>query len=249
MAQSSLAWYDQAALGAYRSVQSAGSVEQRVMAHVGMVKRIALHLLDRIGGDAELDELIQNGMVGLLEAAQRYDESEGVPFEAFALPRIRGSMVDQLRRSDWCPRTLRRQGQSIRQVVAAFEQREGRLPKDYEVASALELTVEEVRQIQARLETASLASLEGLHDIGVEPVSSQGDCVAEPLFAHRRQKQLSSLLKKLPEREQQILYLYYQEEMNLKEIAAVLGLTEARISQLRKKALEYLRKPMKEWLD
>ena len=111
---SSLDWYGKTALGAYRSTQNCDAVEQRVINHAEMIKRIALHLLDRIGGEAELDELIQNGMIGLLEAAQKYDADTGVPFEAFALQRVRGGMVDHLRRNDWRPRTLRAQNTAIK---------------------------------------------------------------------------------------------------------------------------------------
>ncbi|WP_095211251.1 sigma-70 family RNA polymerase sigma factor [Endozoicomonas ascidiicola] len=245
--QSSLAWYDQAALGAYRSVQSVNGPEQRILAHAGMVKRVALHLHDRIGG--ELDDLIQNGMIGLLEAAHRYDETTGVPFEAFALPRVRGAIVDQFRRDDWCPRTLRQQGGAIRKAREAFVQRHGREPVDSELAAETGLSTEELREHTVRLESSSICSLDALQLDGFEPEAEGDDLTQAPLMKQRRQKRLAELLKQLPEREQQILYLYYQEMMNLKEIAAVLELTEARISQLRKKALDALRQPMSEWND
>ena len=246
--RSSLAWYDQAALGAYRTVQTTNSAEQRVLQHAGMVKRVALHLRDRIGG--ELDDMIQNGMIGLLEAANRYDETTQVPFEAFALPRVRGAMVDQFRRDDWCPRTLRQKGLTIRRVSEEFVQANGREPTDQELAAAADMPVEQLHSVSSRIQSASLQSLDSLHDVGFDPVqetTDSDDVTQGPLMKERRADFLKASLDKLPEREKQILFLYYQEEMNLREIAAVLDLTEARVSQLRKKALETLRSPMSEW--
>ena len=158
-------------LAAYRHSQE-DPIQQRVLAHADMVKRIALHLNDRLDGRAELDELIQTGFIGLLEAARRYDDAGGVPFEAFALNRVRGAMIDELRRNDWCPRTLRRQAVDIRKVREQLEQ-QGQSPTDRRMADLLELDLAEYQRICSRLDSARLMSLEMLQEDRVTSYRSQ----------------------------------------------------------------------------
>ncbi|WP_461536160.1 RNA polymerase sigma factor FliA [Spongorhabdus nitratireducens] len=237
-------------LSAYRQAQN-DPVQQRVLEHVDMVKRIALHLNDRLDGGAELDELIQTGFMGLLEAARRYDTSDGVPFEAFALQRVRGAMIDELRRNDWCPRTLRRHATEIRRVRERLEQR-GEALTERNIAAALELDLHEYQRICSRLDSARLMSLDTLMEDRGDQLPLADDVTAEDgslqaLMRSRRAKALATAIHKLPSREQLLLSLYYEHELNQKEIARVLELTEARVCQLRKQAHNKLRVLMSEW--
>ena len=234
----------QSAINAYltgsgHNATSSDPVRNLIDSQAPMVRRIALHLADRLDRLVDVDDLIQSGFIGLMEAAQRYDPSTGVPFDAFALTRVRGAMVDELRRNDWCPRSLRQQGKSIRKARNTLEQSLGRIPRTREVASYLELSTESIQHTEKRLETANRLSLDTLFEDRDDHWDSLGSDESSPLGPLLKKadiKELTVALQQLPEREQMILHLYYQEEMNLKEIARILELTEARICQLRKKA-------------
>lgn len=217
-----------------------------VMTHAPMVRRVALHMVDRLEGNLDPDDLIQSGLLGLLEAASRYCAMDSIPFEAYALPRIRGAMVDSLRRNDWCSRELRRQQRHIRSVYQSLTRTLERPPTDTEMAEAAAMDINEYHRVHASLESASLTSLDALLEKGESLLPSQGDITARAVFRHDMQTVLADALRQLPEREQMIIQLYYHEELNQKEIAQVLDLTEARISQLRNKAVKSLRRKLME---
>ncbi len=219
-----------------------------VRQHAGMVRRIALHMADRVDHFVDVDDLAQIGFMGLLDAAKRYDPKTGVPFEAYALLRIRGAMVDEMRRSDWCPRAVRQQGKTIAKARLELEQIYSRPVTTKEIATYLKLSPEEIIHTEAMLTSAGRTSLETM-------IEEQGDSIEElgashetpiaPLLQGANAKELAHALSLLPEREQTILHLNYEKEMNQKEIALAMGLTEARISQLRKKALAFLQETLK----
>ena len=219
-----------------------------VLKHAEMVRRIALHLADRLDGACDADDLIQSGLVGLLEAVDRYDSIEGIPFEAYAYPRIRGAMLDGLRRNDWCPRNARKQGRLILAVRTELQQVLGREPTAAELAESSDMTLEEYHRIEQTLNVAGMSSLETVLENGEGLLPADFDRTSAPVFEQGGKRALVEALKKLPEREQIIMSLYYDEEMNQKEIAMALDLTEARISQLRSKAIKTLRKALSEWM-
>ncbi|MCL6270083.1 FliA/WhiG family RNA polymerase sigma factor [Sansalvadorimonas sp. 2012CJ34-2] len=224
-------------------------IQDLVNAQAPMVRRIALHLSDRLDRMVDVDDLIQSGFIGLLEAAHRYDPTTGVPFDAYALTRVRGAMVDELRRSDWCPRTLRQQGKQIRKAKNELEQSLSRPVQTRDVAEHLNMPLEVVQKAETRLEAASSISLDTLvEDRGDswDVLGSTEETPFSPLLKKADSQELASALQTLPEREQLILHLYYEKEMNLKEIALIIELTEARICQLRKKALATLSQKMSE---
>ena len=230
---------------------STGRNKQRdelVLKHAEMVRRIALHLADRLDGACDADDLIQSGLVGLLEAVDRYDSIEGIPFEAYAYPRIRGAMLDGLRRNDWCPRNARKQGRLIQAARTELQQIFGREPLAAELAEYCDMTLEEYYRAEQTLKTAGMSSLESVLENGEGLLPVDFDRASAPVFEQSSKRALVEALKKLPEREQIIMSLYYDEEMNQKEIAMALDLTEARISQLRSKAIKTLRKALSEWM-
>ena len=222
--------------------------DKLVLEHAEMVRRIALHLADRLDGVCDPDDLIQAGLVGLLEAADRYDAIEGIPFEGYAYPRIRGAMLDGLRRNDWCPRNTRKTGRLIREARGRLQQVLGREPRDEEVASRCELTLDEYQKTLKALDNAGISSLDFMLETGEALLPIDKDRSSGPLFEQRAKQALVEALKTLPEREAMIMSLYYDEELNQKEIALALGLTEARISQLRSKAVKTLKNKLSEWI-
>lgn len=219
-----------------------------VMEHAAMVRRVALHMADRLDGAVDPDDLIQTGLVGLLEAAERYSPMDNIPFEAYVLPRVRGAMLDSLRKSDWCSRNVRRMGRELQSARSELQQKLGRNPTDEELSQASGLTVEECRKTEMQVDEANVASLEVILESGESLLPVEADKVSSPVVRQRLMVALVEALKQLPEREQMIMQLYYDEELNQKEIARVLELTEARISQLRSKAVKSLRKKMLEWM-
>ena len=219
-----------------------------VMEHAEMVRRVALHMADRLDGAVDPDDLIQTGLVGLLEAAERYSPMDNIPFEAYVLPRVRGAMLDSLRKNDWCSRNVRRMGRELQAARSGLQQKLGRNPSDCELADAAGLTVEECRKTEMQMDKANVASLEVILESGEGLLAVESDKVSSPVVRQRLTVALARALKQLPEREQMIMQLYYDEELNQKEIASVLELTEARISQLRSKAVKSLRKKLLEWI-
>lgn len=218
-----------------------------VLEHAEMVRRIALHLADRLDGACDPDDLIQAGLVGLLETVERYDAIEGVPFEAYAYPRIRGAMLDSLRRNDWCPRNVRKQGRDIDSARRELQQQLGREPSENELVEYSGLTLDEYRRTELTLVSSNVNSLEAVLENGEALLPADVDRTSLAVFEQGKKKSLVEALKQLPEREQVIMSLYYDQEMNQKEIALALDLTEARISQLRSKAVKTLRKKLYEW--
>ena len=219
-----------------------------VMEHAGMVRRVALHMADRLEGLVDPDDLMQTGLVGLLEAAERYSPMEGIPFEAYVLPRVRGAMLDSLRKKDWCPRSVRKQARELQSARSALQQQLFRNPTDEELSQVTGFSVAECRKTAMQVDEANVASLDVMIEAGELLLPVESDQAANPVIRQRLKASLVRALKQLPEREQMIMQLYYGEELNQKEIARVLELTEARISQLRSKAVKTLRKKLSEWM-
>ncbi|MGE4339063.1 MAG: RNA polymerase sigma factor FliA [Pigmentiphaga sp.] len=222
--------------------------------HAPLVRRLALRLAGRLPANVELDDLIQAGMMGLLDAVKRYREVATAQFETYATQRIRGAMLDELRRMDWMPRGVRERSRRLEEAVHAASQQLGRQPAESEIAAVLELSLDEY---QALLHDAHGAQLLYLDDLGGDPDAFlAAEAATEPLQVSATDDPLAALLAKglrdtliiaieqLPEREKLLLSLYYEQGLNLKEIGLVLEVTEARVSQLRSQAIARLRSHM-----
>lgn len=208
------------------------------------VKRIAYHLLARLPASVQVDDLIQAGMLGLLEAARRYDPAQGTSFATFAEPRIRGAMLDEIRKGDWTPRSVHRKAREVATAIRAVETATGREAHDPDIAAQLGITLAEYHEALADLRGQKLLSLD---EAGPDE-ENEARCVpapngdpAETVNREHLLKLLASAIELLPEREKLVLSLYYDEELHLKEIGAVLGVSESRVSQLHSQALARLR--------
>ena len=219
-----------------RAYQSAATTNSSVdiTEHLTLVRKLASMMISRLPASVELDDLVQVGMIGLIEAAQQFDPAQGVLFETFASQRVRGAMLDELRRLDWRPRQLRQQVHGHNQVQRELFNRLGRNPSELEMAQALDCSVEEVRQLAYAGQAEALQSLEEWLENGGRAPASESDDVDLAMT-------LSKVLGSLDKREQLLLSLYYQQELNMKEIALVLGLTESRVCQLHKQCVLQLK--------
>ncbi|KOO02095.1 RNA polymerase sigma factor FliA [Vibrio nereis] len=217
-----------------------------------LVKRIAHHLLGRLPPSVQVEDLIQAGMIGLLEAQKNYDGSKGASFETYAGIRIRGAMLDDIRRGDWVPRSVHKQNREINQAISELEGQLNRDPTDAEVAQYLGTTLD---QYHSALTDINCSRLVGIEDLGVsEDVISPEDNdeantpfqgVADESF----RKALIESIESLPEREALVLSLYYDEELNLKEIGEVIGVSESRVSQILSQSMQRLRTKLSVWTN
>ncbi|WEM41605.1 RNA polymerase sigma factor FliA [Photobacterium sp. DA100] len=215
-----------------------------------LVKRIAHHLMGRLPPSVMLEDLIQAGMIGLLEAQQNYDPTKGASFETFAGIRIRGAMLDDIRRGDWVPRSVYKNNRRISEAISALESTLGRDPNDQEIAAYLEMTLEQYHQA---LNDVNCGRLVGMDDLGVsEDAVANEESVEENLpfqgvVDDNFRQSLAEAIKTLPEREALVLSLYYDEELNLKEIGAVIGVSESRVCQIHSQAMQRLRSKLTAW--
>jgi RNA polymerase sigma factor FliA len=240
-----------AAYGAASALQPGQAVRE----HAPLVKRIAHHLMARLPPSVQVEDLIQAGMLGLLDAAKSFDGSLGASFETYAGARIRGAMLDEVRRNDWVPRSVHRKARQAAEAVRTIEQREGRAARDSEVAEALGIGLDEYGRIQADAAACRLVSMEDLIiDVGEarEQRAELGVDPGDPLAAMESsgfREGLIEAIEGLPERERLVLSLYYDDELNLREIGAVLGVGESRVCQIHGQAMIRLRARLRDWLD
>ena len=219
--------------------------------HAPLVRRIAHHMISKLPPNVELDDLIQVGMIGLADALSRYESSQGVQFETFASQRIRGAMLDELRDNDWMSRSSRKGQKDIEQTLRRLEQRLGRAPRESEIAEAMDLSLEEYQSLLGRVRGTQLVYLEDFTgEDGDESFLDRyvADSSADPLAMlrdHRLRAALVQAIENLPEREKYVMGMYYEHDMNLKEIAAVLEVTESRVCQLHSQAIARLRTKMR----
>ncbi|MFT3813666.1 MAG: RNA polymerase sigma factor FliA [Acidovorax sp.] len=220
--------------------------------HVPLVRRIAHHMIAKLPPNVELDDLIQVGMIGLAEALSRYEATQGVQFETFATQRIRGAMLDELREGDWMSRSSRKSQKEIEQAVHRLEHRLGRSPLESEIADELGMELTEYQSLLGKVRGTQLVYLEDMtHGQDDEEGFLErhvADGAADPMAMlrdHRLRTALVAAIKTLPEREQHIMGMYYEHDMNLKEIAAVLSVTESRVCQLHSQAIARLRAKMR----
>jgi RNA polymerase sigma factor for flagellar operon FliA len=229
-------------LKVYEDIQNDDDSSEALLAHVGLVKRVALHLRSRLPNFMELDELIQVGMIGLIEANGSYDASKGVEFEVFAKNRIRGAILDQVRKLSYLPRSAIVNIRDHNEATAALSGELGREPTQSELAEFMGKDIESFQKERAhahRFQTVSLESqLPENVDLPASEINEPETQMAEDQFMSA----LEDSIESLPERERTVVSLYYVEEMNLKEIGAVLEVSESRVSQILSTSVQKLRK-------
>lgn len=235
---------------AYAAAAPARDLDALVRRHADLVKRIAYHLAGRLPPQVEVDDLIQAGMMGLLEAAQHYTTGRGASFETYAGIRIRGAMLDALRKLDWAPRSVHRKARAAAASLRAIEAVRGGEATDAEVAAHMGVPLGDYHQILQEALSCQLlrlndsedgeeSALDRLRDDGPDPLEETvDDCVRRAVI---------DAIERLPERERLVLSLYYEQELNLKEIGAVLKVTESRVCQLHAQALLRLKSQLAEW--
>jgi RNA polymerase sigma factor for flagellar operon FliA len=217
-----------------------------------LVKRIAYHFMAKLPASVEVDDLIQAGLIGLLDAAKNFDDTQGAQFETYAIQRIRGSILDELRQADWLPRNVRKNLRKIESAVSQLEQELGRIPRETELAVRLDVPLEEYQQMLLDARGYQLLHYEDFQegddsDFFDSFVADGQRGPLEILEDEGFRRHLIQAISALPEREKLVMGLYYEQEMNLKEIGEVLGVSESRICQLHSQAVARLRSRMKTW--
>ena len=215
-----------------------------------LVKRIANHLLARLPSSVQVDDLVQAGVIGLLEASRNYDAGKGASFETYAGIRIRGAMIDEVRRGDWAPRSVHRNSRRVQEAMARLEKRLGRDVSDQEVAAEMGVSLDEYHAITQDSLSSRLFSIDELGGEDENPDDFLPSGESSPADGVQRaalRQQLAAAIATLPERERLVLALYYDEELNLKEIGLVLGVSESRVSQIHSQAAQRLRARLKDW--
>lgn len=243
-----LTMYSQAGVGS-SAIDATALVEQ----YAPMVKRIAHHLLARLPANVQVNDLIQAGMIGLLESARKYDATKGASFETYAGIRIRGAMLDDVRKDDWAPRSVHRNARRIADAIKAIESRTGRDAHDAEVAKELNISLDDYYSHLQDSAGTRLFSFDEVQENDENCAETQSSFADEgPLDNVQNQLFRSCLARAisgLPEREKLVLALYYREEMNLKEIGSVLGVSESRVSQIHSQAALRLKARLTDWRD
>jgi len=238
-------------LNAYNQ-KPAPSVNQVIDDYGFLVKKIAYHLLARLPSSVELDDLIQAGMMGLIEAFKRFESTKGASFETYAGIRIRGSIMDEVRKSDWAPRSVRRNGRAIANAIKELEATLGREVSDLEVSQAMDIGLNEYHEMLQSSMSTQLFSFEELLDsegLNIESDTEEDSAPYSFVENFGFQKQLAQEIDTLPEREKLVLSLYYNDELNLKEIGSVLGVSESRVSQIHSQAAMRLKARLSDWRD
>ncbi len=238
-------------LAAYSSVNELNA-DSLVIRHAPLVKRIAYHLMNRLPPNVQVDDLIQAGMIGLLEASRNYDPSQGASFETYAGIRIRGAMLDEIRRSDWTPRSVHRKARMVAEAMRRIENQQGRDARDVEVAEALQLSLEDYHRILLDASGCRIFSVEDLQTVGEISQDRSNSAETGPYDGVQNEafrEALAEAIAGLPERERLVIALYYDEEMNLREIGQVLGVTESRACQIHSQATFRLRSRLSDWLS
>ncbi len=235
----------------YASVK-AGGTDEVILQHAPLVKRIAYHLLNRLPDSVQVDDLIQAGMLGLLEAIKQYDATQGASFETYAGIRIRGAMIDEIRRSDWTPRSVHKKARSVADAIRLIENKTGCEAKAVDIAEYLGISLDEYHHILQDSSNCRVFSVEELAQTGdyyLEESQSQEEQPIEGLSRDDFQQALTNAIAGLPERERLVISLYYDDELNLREIGEVLNVSESRVCQISTQAILRLRSRLSEWMN
>ncbi len=221
-----------------------------VTQNIDLVKRIAQHLAARLPSTVDIDDLMQSGMVGLLEAASNFDPDRGASFETYAGIRIRGSMLDDIRKHDWTPRSVHHKYRKVTEAINAIEAETGQRAQPAEIAGRLEITLDEYHRILADSAGSRLFSLEETMEepsLNRPAPASKTAAPDQALYHTQFRENLAKAIEKLPERERLVLSLYYERELNLKEIGEILDVTESRVCQIHGQAMLRLRAIVDKW--
>ena len=217
-----------------------------------MVRRMAHHMLSRLPANVEFDDMVQAGMIGLMDATRRYQDNQGARFETYAAQRIRGAMLDGLRDGDWLPRRVRQAQRRIDAATNAVAHRKGRVPTESELADELAMPLADCRRLVGEARGAQLVHAEDL-DGGLDAIEPPAHDASGPstdplaqLEEQRFHETLAAAIERLPERERRVMGMYYEQDLNLREIAQVLGITESRVCQLHGQAVRRLRVRLKD---
>jgi RNA polymerase sigma factor for flagellar operon FliA len=222
-----------------------------------LIKKVAYKMIARLPANVEMDDLMSAGVIGLIDAAEKYDPEKSCNFKSYAEIRIRGAMVDELRSLDWVPRSVRQKGASIDVVARELQGKLGRPATELEIATEMGLTLEEFQDLTDKARAVSVVSFEDLGVGGSEDKRDFLDSVGDPEASDPAQSTeqnderdvMMRAIQALPERQRVVLTLYYFEDMNLKEIGSLLGVTESRISQIHSAAVAQLRPILEELMD
>jgi RNA polymerase sigma factor for flagellar operon FliA len=221
--------------------------EEALREHLPMVRFIALRMRERLPAQVEMEDLISAGIVGLMDAMQKFDPEKKVQFRSYAQFRVRGAMLDSLRALDWGPRDLRRKGRAVEEAIRALSARQGHAPTEQEVAAEMGLGLAAYQQLLGELCGLEVSSLNAApaDDTGVEalamlPAGPEDDPFLQCQSSEMR-RLLAAAVAELPERERMVLTLYYYEELTMREVGATLGVVESRVSQLHSSAMARLR--------
>lgn len=224
--------------------------DELVTEHVDLVKRIAHHLAARLPATVDVNDLMQSGMVGLLEAASNYDKSRGAGFETYAGIRIRGAMLDDIRKNDWTPRSVHHKYRQVTDAINSIEAETGRAASAEEIADRLGISIDDYHKILADSAGSRLFSYEETLEeptLARSAPASDTPLPEQNLYQEQFRKQLAESIDQLPERERLVLSLYYEQELNLKEIGAVLEVSESRVCQIHGQAVMRLRAAAERW--
>lgn len=219
--------------------------------HMPLVKRLAHQMKAKLPPSVEVDDLVQAGMMGLLDAINRYEENHGAQFETYAVLRIRGAMLDELRSSDWMPRSTRANMRKVEQAMATLQQQLGRPPSESEVAKSLKLSLADYQDLLGDSGGHQLVYYEDFHDEDgsdgfLDRYAVDDEDPLKSLLDTDFRQTVIDAIDALPPREKMLMGLYYEEELNLKEIGAVMGVSESRVSQLHTQAVARLRTYLRE---
>jgi RNA polymerase sigma factor for flagellar operon FliA len=232
------------------SEQATQDLDALIEQYAPLVKKIAQHLIVRFPASVQLDDLIQAGIVGLIEAARKYNGSHGASFATYAGIRIRGAMIDDVRKGDWVPRSVHRNNRDIGEAFRRVESRVGREANDQEVADEMGISLDDYYQHLKDSSFSRLFSLDEMlerEESNDEPEGDEEETPSVAVLQGAMKQAVVEQIDALPERERLVLSLYYEEELNLKEIGEVIGVSESRVSQIHSQAMARLRSRLNDW--
>ncbi len=228
--------------------------DEQITKYAPLVKRIAYHMMARLPASVEVDDLIQVGLIGLMDAVSRFDGTQGAQFESYATQRIRGAMLDELREADWLPRHVRQKSRQIESAINTLQQRLGKPPTEQEISAQLGIPIDQYQGMLNDVKGSQLLYYEDFSDDESANFLERYlvDGSSDPLSLLEDEGFRASLIEAihtLPERERSMMGMYYEQDMNLKEIGVVLGVSESRVCQLHSQAVARLRAQLKVWKD
>jgi len=225
----------------YNQIKDPAIREKLIISYAHLVKYVAGRLSIYFGSNVEYDDLVRYGIFGLIDAIDKYDPQKGVKFETYASLRIRGAIIDSIRELDWVPRSMRQKHKEIEKAYIDLENMNGHPPTDKEVAEKLGISLNDLYKLLGDISISSMMSLEEYleqnYEIGIEHSSRRDEHPEEYVEIEELKKILGEAIDKLPEKEKKVVSLYYYEELTLKEISAIMNVSESRISQLHTKAI------------